>query len=153
MPRETYTTTPHTLNMDLNSQDGVASLVTPVQDAYLAYELRRYGSNLPPDVDEAYVRMGAIRVGLNRLPPSPSSARPEYQTPTAATFAVQAGEGVLGVSTDVEASDEARAQAWATALSVPLDDVLGACLCTGIAMLSGNRSAGVPASRPAVGPF
>lgn len=150
MPRETYETTTRGIAMDALAQSRAMALVPIVQESYNAYELAKYGSNDPPDIDEAYVRTHAIRVGLNRFPLVSMS---RVNAPTAATFAVQAGTDVEAVAVDVVNEDLTRAQAWATALSVNVSLVLSAALCTGLGALSGDPVAGLIPPLPALGPF
>lgn len=92
-----------------------------------------------PDADENYIYTGAVRVGLNRL----GSSKRTY---TGAQFAPHAGTGVTDVTVAVEDDDVARADAIADARNAERSDVVGAALCTGLAMLSGVDAA-------IVGPF
>jgi hypothetical protein len=145
MPRETYDITSKTIAVDSVAAARATALVSAVQDSYNAYELAKYGSNNPPDVDEDYVRMCAVRIGLNRLVGNAG--------PTAATFAEQDGDSVSGVSVEVENGDLARAQAFADLVSVDLVLVLSAALCTGLGAMSSDPASATLASQPAIGPF
>lgn len=149
MPRETYSTARKRIAMDDLAQTRAIAAVEPVQKSYSAYEFKVYGANDSPPVDAAYVRTHAITVGLNRW----GRAGVGPHAPTISTFALQDGSGVAAIEVDVLDTDVARAQRRADALSIDVDIVLSAALCTGVAVLAGDKRANVPGPTPAFGPF
>jgi hypothetical protein len=142
MPRETLATQPMLLALDATARRRTAELIPHVQKAYHRHEERAYGRAGPADVDDAYVHTVATGVGLNHW----MTAR---TMPPATIFVpAQRGEDVELVPVHVLGSDVLRAGALASYLHVPLPNVLGAAVCTGLGTLLGSLAVEGPFEAP-----
>lgn len=85
-----------------------------------------------PAADEAYVWMGAVVTGLNRLfDPRFQFVAADFGSPTSADDTVDV---------TLQDGDSDRANSLAIALGVSVDLILSAALCTGMGKLAGDRA-------------
>jgi hypothetical protein len=131
MPRETPRTLTVSVALDAVASVRALALVPDVQESYHRYEERTYGSRGPSDVTTAYVLTGAATVGLNRW------TLRFVDLPNAAIFVPKRGQNVEVVGVAIREPDLARALKLAQTLDVPLERVLSAAVCSGLAVLSG----------------
>lgn len=143
-------TTTYSLNVDGAAHLRAATLMAPVTTAFAAYLAAHPEVNGGPAVDASYIYFSAVTTGLSwwRSPAlwSASQLGQDADVPNDGTFVPVSGVGVTTVTFPVADADVARAQAISDALrSGPaVTDVLGAALCTGLAMLSGIAAAQGP---------
>lgn len=116
------------LGLDAVALARVARLVPVIAAGYT----RPRGGAEAEAVDEDYVLTAAVRIGLNRW------TLPKSHKPRAEDFFWRSSTNIVAQATYIASIDISRADELSGQLGVPIEPILSAAACTGLAMLSGD---------------